>query len=103
MNGDDLTNFLGQAESLPGDLNLDGAANFADFLALSANFGQSERTWSHGDVDCDGTVAFPDFLTFSANFGQTAGAEAAAVPEPAGAQLLLLSLAMFFPLLRRRR
>ncbi len=52
-----------------GDLDLNGQVQFADFLQLSASFGQSEATWSDGDSDGDGTVSFADFLALSANFG----------------------------------
>ena len=59
-----------------GDLDLNGKVDFADFLLLSATFGNSEATWSDGDFDGDGNVAFADFLSLSANFGfGTAAAE----------------------------
>ena len=84
-----------------GDLDGDGEVAFADFLALSQNFGSTEAGYQEGDIDCDGEVAFADFLTLSQNFGQTSGA-AASVPEPSSAVLLgpaiLLGLAV-----RRRR
>lgn len=85
---------------ITGDLDGNGSVEFADFLALSANFGQTEgTTYEAGDIDCDGEVAFADFLALSGNFGATA-AGAASVPEPNGIALLLLGLV---PLLRRRR
>lgn len=62
-----------------GDANLDGSVDFADFLALSDNFGQL-GTWSTGDFDGSGDVGFSDFLTLSDNFGQSNAI--AAVPEP---------------------
>ena len=74
-----------------GDLDGDGEVGFADFLTMSANFGQEVETYPEGDIDCDGTVGFPDFLTLSANFGSTGGAAAAAVPEPSTWLLALLS------------
>ena len=40
---------------------------FADFLALSSEFGQSENVTM--DLDLSGTVDFADFLILSANFG----------------------------------
>ena len=82
-----------------GDLDQDGTVAFADFLVLSQNFGTA-GDYSQGDVDCDGTVAFADFLTLSSNFGQSAAAEAASVPEPSGAALLLIGLVA---IARRRR
>ncbi len=63
-----------------GDADLDGEVAFADFLLLSAKFGQPGG-WGDGDFDGNGLVQFADFLMLSANFGS--GAAVAAVPEPA--------------------
>lgn len=54
---------------LTGDANDNGSVDFADFLALSANFGLSDAVWADGDFNADGTVSFDDFLFLSANFG----------------------------------
>ena len=52
-----------------GDANGDGKVNFADFLALSTNFGTG-RGWSEGNFDgSDNGTQFADFLALSANFG----------------------------------
>ena len=51
-----------------GDVNLDGAVDFSDFLELSASFG-SEGGWSQGDFDGSGEIDFADFLALSRNFG----------------------------------
>ena len=51
-----------------GDLDLKGSVEFADFLILSTNFGQS-ATYAEGDADGDGMVGFADFLLLSTNFG----------------------------------
>ena len=67
--------FLGDivaAPSLPGDIDGDGSVAFADFLVLSAAFGQSVDAGTGGDLDGDGSVGFSDFLILSANFGQSA-------------------------------
>ena len=69
-----------------GDIDGNGTVEFADFLVLSANFGQAGDAAS-GDTDCNGEVDFADFLALSANFGQTVG-QAAAVPEPNALTLL---------------
>lgn len=82
---------LGAIETLPGDLDGDGDVAFADFLTLSANFGQP-GTYAEGNVDLSDDISFADFLTLSANFGNTP--TTAAVPEPCGlvlSSLLLLS------------
>ena len=73
---------------LPGDADLDGDVDFADFLALSNNFGSS-GTWSQGDFNEDRRVEFNDFLLLSDNFGDNA---AVAVPEPGASSIALLSL-----------
>ena len=79
---------IGDTTLLPGDANLDGAVNFADFLSLSANFG-SDAGWAGGDFDGDGIVAFADFLQLTNNFGETS---VAAVPEPTAACLVAVGL-----------
>ena len=52
-----------------GDLDVDGDIDFADFLALSAHFGNIDATYGQGDVDGDRSVQFADFLVLSAGFG----------------------------------
>ena len=74
-----------------GDLDGNGEVAFADFLVLSANFGQTVADHTSGDIDCSGDVAFADFLVLSANFGQTVGG-AQSVPEPSGLALLCLAV-----------
>ena len=54
--------------TIPGDLDLNGRIEFADFLVLSTNFGKA-GTYADGDADGDGLVAFSDFLLLSTNFG----------------------------------
>jgi len=72
-----------------GDLDANGAVEFADFLIMSANFGTAVDDHTFGDIDCNGTVEFADFLVMSANFGTNVGG-AAQVPEPSGIHLALL-------------
>ena len=65
------------SDRLVGDINDDAEVNFADFLILSANFGESTVNGvDDGDLDEDGTVDFADFLLLSAQFEQRATAEA---------------------------
>ena len=58
-----------EAESLAGDVNLDGAVDFADFLLLSQNFGSDSATAEEGDLNDDGVIDFADFLILSQDFG----------------------------------
>ncbi|NLE36967.1 MAG: hypothetical protein GX621_02985, partial [Pirellulaceae bacterium] len=46
---------------LPGDVNLDGKVNSADFQVIGAHFGQSGVTWLEGDLNGDGIVNGDDF------------------------------------------
>ena len=47
----------------PGDANMDGDVNFADFLTLSENFGEGSRrdprAWSQGDFEATKKSASP--------------------------------------------
>lgn len=95
-----FSDLLAENGILPGDTDLNGGIEFADFLVLSTNFG-SEGHFGQGDFDCSGTIDFADFLVLSTNFGQTAGT-AAAVPEPNGSMLVFLSM-LALPLIRKRR
>jgi|GEM_PF-4706520 len=87
--GVSLADELAAGGILPGDADLNGAVEFADFLALSSNFGGENPHFGQGDFDCNGAVEFADFLALSNSFGQSAAAsaESASVPEPASAVL----------------
>jgi hypothetical protein len=92
-----------------GDANLDRVVNLDDFNRLAANFGQSNRLWTHGDSTYDGLVNLDDFNRMAANFGLSAAgpeptpqdwaALAASVPEPAAASTVAAACAL---LVRRR-
>jgi hypothetical protein len=82
----------GAVEPLPGDINGDGKVDFADFLILSANFGQTVDVGTGGDFSNDGTVNFADFLVLSANFGRTVGEALASAPQQ-GSDLVFAALA----------
>ena len=83
-----------------GDADLNGTVDFADFLALSENFGTAGG-WRRGDFDGNQKVDFPDFLLLSENFGQT-GSAITSVPEPSSLNVFLLALfGLSIPKLRR--
>jgi len=101
--------------ALPGDVNLDGIVNIADFNILGANFGTSISGWTNGDLDNNGIVNIADFNVLGANFGNQLGAPPSlltadptaqigsgggSVPEPTSG--LLLAGASLATLLRRK-
>ncbi len=88
--------------AIPGDADLNGKVEFADFLALSAAFDSRGGVWSQGNFDCDSRVDFEDFLILSANFGKTSvSSNFAAVPEQACSVTLYAGAVL--SLFRRRR
>jgi hypothetical protein len=82
----------------PGDANLDGVVDAADFIALKRSFGKaSGATYQDGDFDRDRAVDRDDLVILMGSFSQGAGA--ATIPEPATMSLVgIAGLA----LLRRR-
>ena len=76
--------------ALPGDGDLNGIVNFADFVLLSNSFGQLDTCWDQGNFNLDGITNFADFVILSNNFGTMVPAPADnAVPEPATLLLLM--------------
>lgn len=64
------------------DFDKDGTVDFADFLILSHNYGQSNKTQADGDANGDGLVGFSDFLALSYWFGHsTEGTERTKLPS----------------------
>jgi hypothetical protein len=74
---------------LPGDANLDGRVDLADFGALKAFFGAGTLL-EQGDFDLDRRVDLSDFGLLKENFGKS-GARGSAVPEPPAAVLAALA------------
>lgn len=100
VNADDRNAWFAASGTLRGDADLSGTVDFSDFIALSVAYG-SEAGWADGDFDGDGVVGFPDFILLSENFGTRT--PLAAVPEPAGIWLVLLSTLGLAVVRQRRR
>jgi hypothetical protein len=77
---------------LPGDANLDGTVNGADFLVWNANKFTTTAAWCHGDFNADGAVNGEDFLIWNAT--KFTSSDVTAVPEPTVWLALLLAAAI---------
>jgi hypothetical protein len=95
--------------AVPGDINLDGVVDAADYITLKQNFGMtSGARWLQGNFNGDNNVNWTDLQTLMANFGTRSVGGAPAAPEPATLSLLAL-LALSLPkrgglaMIRRRR
>ena len=85
--------------ALPGDGDLDGQVDAADYVLFKRHEGLEAATWSQGDFNGDGQVDWLDFPALRDSFGSSTAP--AAVPEPATLALLLAGGTA--GLLRRRR
>lgn len=74
----------------PGDINLDGRVDGADYV-IWANFFRQPGTLSEGDFNRDGIVDGADYLVWANNYegSATSAAIPLAVPEPSSLILLL--------------
>ena len=95
VNDADLDEWLVQAGAvlntngnpiLPGDADLDGNVNGADFLVWNDNKFTTNPAWCAGDFDADGNVNGADFLIWNDN--KFTSSDVSAVPEPAGMTFL---------------
>jgi T5SS/PEP-CTERM-associated repeat protein len=87
-----LTNFL---PTKPGDFDADGDVDGADFVIWQTNFpAASGHYLGTGDADADGDVDGADFVAWQTHFPTPAAPGFAAVPEPAGWFLGLISAAV---------
>jgi glucose/arabinose dehydrogenase len=84
--------------SLPGDYNLDGTVNAADYTVWRATLGQTVTAHSGADGDGDGMIDAGDYTIWTTNFGNTVHTSSpgsgSAVPEPAAAWLGFQSIMM---------
>lgn len=78
---------------IPGDFNLDGVVNAADYIVWRANLGkQGLAPFTGGDGNGDGLVTSADYSIWKSHFGTHASGGAganAAVPEPTTTMLLM--------------
>lgn len=88
--------------TVPGDTDVNWQVNFADFLNLSAHFGQPGG-WAQGDFDGSGNVEFADFLSLSSNFAVALPANIERVPEPRVAIIDLMAWLTAIIFIHRRR
>jgi hypothetical protein len=111
VNVDDVSTMIMEVfRTIPGDFNLDGSLDAADYVVWRKGLGASGALFTQGDADFDGDVDSDDRLEWQADFGfarqpivaGAASAIAAVVPEPASAYLLLLG-AMLTRRIRRKQ
>jgi len=97
---------------VPGDINLDGIANNADYAIIRNNFQGSGKTRAQGDFNGDGLVNFTDFrrwknsqpsLGAAATASLEAGLFGGSVPEPTGLVLVMMGAATILATARSRR
>jgi hypothetical protein len=87
------------SSAIPGDANLDGVVDAADYIALKRSFGMaSGARYQDGDFDGDHDVDWDDLVILQGSFGQGTGGTTT-IPEPGSAMLLVFGAAA---LLRRR-
>lgn len=75
----------------PGDFNLDGVVDSADLEAWRLSYGTLDSpSQSEGDADLDRDIDGADFLEWQRGASSTPPSTTSAVPEPTGAQSLLM-------------
>jgi len=79
---------------LPGDANLDGFVDVADFNLWNENKFTDDASWGQGDFNDDGIVDVSDFNLWNSNKFTSAGwnDEPTVVPEPGGWLLALIAM-----------
>jgi hypothetical protein len=90
-----------------GDTDFNGIVNFDDYARIDAGFNNGGTTWFQGDFDLNGVVNFDDYALIDLAFNlQQSGvllSPMSAVPEPAGAVVILAGFAVCAALSRRHR
>src|SRR5690606_55796 len=89
--------FYEEVQGLPGDFNLDGKVNLADYTVWRDNLGAANDGGLNGNGNNLGAVDAADYAVWKQHFGTTSGSLAAStatqqVPEPRGVWLASLVL-----------
>jgi hypothetical protein len=105
---DDVLAAFGFSASLPGDFDVDGDVDGADFLDWQRQVGSAVPNGTGADANGDGTVDGLDLAEWSENFGEVAASPAgspaaASVPEPAALSLVAVAVAMVASFGRHRK
>ena len=81
----------------PGDINMDGLVDQADFSILAQNWGTTGQSggslWNIGDLNCDGAVDSTDLAILQDNGVDTSSWTPIFIPEPSAGILLMMSIA----------
>jgi len=112
VNIEDVSTMIGEVfRTMPGDFNLDGAVDAADYVAWRRGVGASSGAlYSQADADLDGDVDEIDLAQWRSQFGfmrqplvAGSGSQSAlgAIPEPARLALGILAIGLL-PTSRRR-
>jgi hypothetical protein len=90
--------------TVPGDFNLDGFVDAADYVVWRKMLGTGGATYTQGDADLDSDVDGNDLAVWRSQFGfirqplmagAGSGSASTPVPEPASLLLAALVFAMF--------
>jgi hypothetical protein len=109
--GDVQTMISDLFRTAPGDFNVDGKVDAADYVVWRKSDGAATAMFTEGDGDLDGDVDDADFNLWRSNYGFVrqplspnagSGSGTAAVPEPSAAALLLVGLCVLVSRLKRR-
>lgn len=106
----DVTAMISEVfRTVPGDFNLDGGVDAADYVVWRDALGASGAQYTQGDGDLDGNVDGDDLAVWRGQFGfvrqplAPGSAAAAAVPEPATRLLAIFAFTVFWALAKRIR
>jgi hypothetical protein len=100
---DDVSTMITEIfRTVPGDFNVDGFVNAADYVRLRKGEGTTGALYTEGDADLDGDVDENDRSIWQSRFGferqdlmaAGGGSGAALVPEPAALALVMFGLGL---------